>query len=371
MNFSHCGISEIPVQLYDWGLFSKKLKIVDLSHNKISDLGSFTCHSNADDTSDIFDLQFNNITTVKLRSLTTIFRDICSQLTVNIRNNPFACDCEIKDFLGFLDRDNYTDNNRYRYLSDLTCLNPPSLRGQIISQLSLPEIGCETVSKTYLKGPIIGLCCLVFVFSICIIIGVRYKKEIVILAYTRLHILLPCQQYETDDYKKYDAFIAYSQADIHWVIHTLAKRLENPESGPNFSLCLHHRDFMVGAAISDNIVRSVENSRHTIIVVSKQFLKSEWCLLEFRTALHQSILEKKRHLIILLLEDIPTSDFEPELRSCMQTLTYVKTNDCWFWDKLIYALSDWSRKMKNEKANTIKRKIIKGKNNLFEGKINV
>lgn len=372
MNFSHCGITEIPVQIYDWGLFSKKLKIVDFTHNRISDLGSFTCHSNDDVTGDIFDLRFNNITTVKARSLITIFRGICSQLTINIRNNPFVCDCEIKDLFDFFRRGNYTNISRYRYLLDLTCSNPPSVRGQTISHLSLPEIGCDgTVSKTYLKGPIIGLCCLAFVFSICIIIGVRYKKEIVILAYTRLHILLPCQNYETDDNKKYDAFIAYSQADIYWVINTLAKRLENPETGPKFSLCLHHRDFMVGAAISDNIVRSVENSRHTIIVVSKRFLKSEWCLLEFRTALHQSLLEKKRHLIILLLEDIPTSDFEPELRSCMQTLTYVKSSDCWFWDKLIYALSDWSRKMKNVKANTIKRKIMNENNNVFEGKINV
>lgn len=165
---------------------------------------------------------------------------------------------------------------------------------------------------------------------------------------------MPCQNVKPEENKRYDAFIAYSQSDINWVIYTLAKRLENPESGQRFTLCLHHRDFMVGAAISDNIVQSVESSRHTIIVVSKNFLRSEWCRLEFRVALHQSLLEKKRHLIIILLEDIPTSEFEPELKRCMQTLTYVKADDRWFWDKLVYALSDYSRQNKNKPSNLTK-----------------
>lgn len=96
----------------------------------------------------------------------------------------------------------------------------------------------------------------------------------------------------------------------------------------------------MGAAISDNIVKSVEKSRHTILVVSENFLKSEWCLLEFRTALHQSLLERRRHLIIVLLGDVTiTKNFEPELKRCLQTLTYVKANDRWFFDKLLFALS--------------------------------
>lgn len=74
--------------------------------------------------------------------------------------------------------------------------------------------------------------------------------------------------------------------------------------------------------------------------------------MEFRTALHQSLLEKKRHLIIVLLEDIPSSEFEPELKRCMQTLTYVKADDRWFWDKLVYALSDWPKSRRNIRTAT-------------------
>ena len=83
-------------------------------------------------------------------------------------------------------------------------------------------------------------------------------------------------------------------------------------------------------------------------------MKSEWCRLEFRTAFHQSLLEKKRHLIIVLLEDIPTSEFEPELKRCMQTLTYVKVDDRWFWDKLVYALSDWSKRPRKRRSQSKK-----------------
>jgi hypothetical protein len=280
-----------------------------------------------------------------------MFQEICDKFWIDIRENPFNCDCEMKDFIDFLSETNFTGKSRYEYLYDLKCFNPPSLRGKIIYQLSLEQLGCTILYTTILKTPIIVLCIIVFLFIVSLILCIRYRKEIIILAYTRLNILLPCQNVKAQENKKYDAFIAYSQSDINWVIYTLAKRLENPESGQRFTLCLHHRDFMVGAAISDNIVQSVESSRHTIIVVSKNFLSSEWCRLEFRVALHQSLLEKKRHLIIILLEDIPTSEFEPELKRCMQTLTYVKADDRWFWDKLVYALSDYSRQNKNKPSN--------------------
>jgi hypothetical protein len=352
-NFSSIGIREIPVQFYEWRLLSKKLKHIDLTHNKISELGSFTCHDSPLEnvTVGFIDLRYNNITYLKSRNLKSMFQEICDKFWIDIRENPFNCDCEMKDFIDFLSETNFTGKSRYEYLYDLKCFNPPSLRGKIIYQLSLEQLGCTILYTTILKTPIIVLCIIVFLFIVSLILCIRYRKEIIILAYTRLNILLPCQNVKAQENKKYDAFIAYSQSDINWVIYTLAKRLENPESGQRFTLCLHHRDFMVGAAISDNIVQSVESSRHTIIVVSKNFLSSEWCRLEFRVALHQSLLEKKRHLIIILLEDIPTSEFEPELKRCMQTLTYVKADDRWFWDKLVYALSDYSRQNKNKPSN--------------------
>ena len=77
----------------------------------------------------------------------------------------------------------------------------------------------------------------------------------------------------------------------------LAPRLENGYKP--FRLCLHYRDFPVGASIAETIVRSVESSRRTIILVSNNFLASEWCKFEFQTA-HQQVMMMMIMLVMML-----------------------------------------------------------------------
>jgi hypothetical protein len=351
-NFTRCGFKSIPPDFKNWRYSYKNLQRVDFKHNQITEIGLFRNHGDKNDNPNIgvVDLRFNNISTLTMRDIEPLLS--YNLLTVDIRNNPFNCACEMKDFIDFM-RERFLElPSRYMYFTELKCYTPLILRGKVMVDLTLEEIGCELVKTSILEVPIVVLCSFVVLFTVGVIFGVRYRKEIIILAYTRLNIVLPCQQRDALVQKKYDAFIAYSEADTSWVVHVLTKRLENPDNPQPFRLCLHHRDFMVGGAISDNIIHSVENSRHTVIIVSKHFLKSEWCRMEFRTALHQSLLEKKRHLIIVLLEDIPSSEFEPELKRCMQTLTYVKADDRWFWDKLVYALSDWPKHRRNIRTDT-------------------
>lgn len=346
LNLSSNGILEIPVQLYEWGLYLKNLRYLDLSHNYIkSDFNVFKCNNGVGPgLGGIVDLRYNKIQYLKGDSLKYFFGYMCNNHTVYLQNNPFTCDCYIKDLVDFLrGPSNFSGRHQYDYLNDLTCQSPSSLLGKVISGLTMELIGCKTVSISFYKAPIIGISICLLVFIILLVLCFRYRKEIEILAYTRLQISLLGRRTIKGNIKKYDAFVAYSEADVQWVVHTLAKRLENPDNGQSFKLCLHHRDFVIGAAIADNIVESVESSRHTIIVVSNNFLKSEWCLLEFRTALHQSLLERQKHLIIVLLGEVLTRNFEPELKRCIQTLTYVKAEDRWFWDKLVFALSERSK----------------------------
>ena len=80
----------------------------------------------------------------------------------------------------------------------------------------------------------------------------------------------------------YDAFVSYSHGDCDWVIQELRPYLEDED--PAFRLCLHDRDFMAGAAVADNICCAVNTSRRMVLVLSKAFLRSHWCNLEFRQA---------------------------------------------------------------------------------------
>ena len=69
--------------------------------------------------------------------------------------------------------------------------------------------------------------------------------------------------------------------DEAWVLEELVNRLEGQEG---FKLCLHFRDWTPGDWIPDQIVRSVDQSRRTVVVLSKNFVDSVWSRLEFKAA---------------------------------------------------------------------------------------
>lgn len=135
--------------------------------------------------------------------------------------------------------------------------------------------------------------------------------------------------------KIYDAFVSYSEKERQWVENTLQARLENRQ--PPYKLCLHHRDFEVGAPIVRNILNSVEHSKRMLMVLSRHFLQSEWCMLEFRTA-HHKVLEDRLKLIIILFDDVNLAELDDEMKLYMRTNTYLSVSDKWFWEKLIHAM---------------------------------
>ena len=57
--------------------------------------------------------------------------------------------------------------------------------------------------------------------------------------------------------------------------------------------CLtHQKDWLVGQPIPENIINSVQSSRRTLIVLSKDFIQSMWSKLEFRAAHAQALQDK-------------------------------------------------------------------------------
>ncbi|XP_053123627.1 toll-like receptor 13 [Hemicordylus capensis] len=143
---------------------------------------------------------------------------------------------------------------------------------------------------------------------------------------------------------KFDAFVSYNSTDEGWVLDQLVPSLEKGE-GPIFRLCLHHRDFQPGRYIIDNIVNSIHNSRHTICVISRSYLQSEWCSMEIQLASYRLFDELKDVLIPVFLETIPERELSAyhRMRKVMLKKTYIS----WppdpeaqklFWAKLRVAL---------------------------------
>ncbi|KAJ8383808.1 hypothetical protein AAFF_G00214950 [Aldrovandia affinis] len=144
----------------------------------------------------------------------------------------------------------------------------------------------------------------------------------------------------------FDAFVSYSSKDEAWVTEEMVPKMEQ-EGEPRLRLCLHNRDFEVGKGIVDNIADSVYGSRRTVCVLSRRYLRSDWCALEMRVATHRLLAEKKHRLILIFLERI--SPFELSAYHRLAKLTKTRTYLDWpvhegerveFWERLRRNIAD-------------------------------
>ncbi|XP_064802563.1 toll-like receptor 12 [Oncorhynchus masou masou] len=138
---------------------------------------------------------------------------------------------------------------------------------------------------------------------------------------------------------RYDAFVSFSSGDEAWVLGEMAPMLEEGE--PRLRLCLHHRDFEVGKGIVDNIAENIYCSRRTVCVLTRRYLRSDWCGLEMRVATHRLLSEHSHRLILIFLEHI--SPFELSAFHRLAKLARTRTYLDWpqdedervtFWERL-------------------------------------
>ncbi|HXU31141.1 MAG TPA: toll/interleukin-1 receptor domain-containing protein, partial [Thermoanaerobaculia bacterium] len=71
---------------------------------------------------------------------------------------------------------------------------------------------------------------------------------------------------------EYDVFVSYSQQDGVWVDTTLLPRLE----AANLKVCIDYRDFVAGRMTLANIEDAVKKCRHTLLVLTPEWLQSDW-----------------------------------------------------------------------------------------------
>uniref|UniRef100_A0AAR2JAG8 TIR domain-containing protein n=1 Tax=Pygocentrus nattereri TaxID=42514 RepID=A0AAR2JAG8_PYGNA len=139
---------------------------------------------------------------------------------------------------------------------------------------------------------------------------------------------------------KYDAFVSFSSHDEAWVFGELAPRLEE-QGQPRLRLCLHNRDFEVGKGIVDNIAESIYSSRRTVCVLTRRYLRSDWCGLEMRMATHRLLEEQKHRLILIFLEHISPFELSAfhRLSKLVKSHTYLdwpqdESERIHFWERL-------------------------------------
>ncbi len=92
---------------------------------------------------------------------------------------------------------------------------------------------------------------------------------------------------------EYDVFISYSHHDKDWVRNTLLPHLESA----GLKVFIDFRDFKIGAPSIKEMERGIVISHKTIIVLTPEYLDSEWA--EFETLITQTLSPANKDLRLL------------------------------------------------------------------------
>ncbi|XP_019721729.1 toll-like receptor 6 [Hippocampus comes] len=273
---------------------------------------------------------------VDQNAITTLSQEVLVGLPqlqiLKVGNNPFICSCDLHWFLIGLNTSLLLD-----WPLDYMCSAPVKFAGLPLSEYKISAIACETWLQTAVAFAVLLSVATAAGLIFYKLDGVWYTKMLWVWIRVkrrgkkRSHLLKNMSF-------SYHAFISYSHKDADFVNGELAPSLE----GAGFSLCVHERDFVPGEWIIDNIINCVESSYKTLFVLSKDFVRSEWCNYELFFAQHREINIQQDSLVFLLLEPIP-ADCLPKkylrLRTLLRQQTYLEwPKDEWkrqvFWASL-------------------------------------
>lgn len=138
--------------------------------------------------------------------------------------------------------------------------------------------------------------------------------------------------------KLYDAVLLHSAKDTEFVLRNFATELETCR--PALRLCLLHRDLSEDASHLQ-ILEAARASRRVIIMLSRNFLQTEWSRCELRRAVHDTIRARPHKLVIVEEPDvISDAENDVELLPYLKTsaVKRIKRTDRHFWEKLRYAI---------------------------------
>lgn len=204
----------------------------------------------------------------------------------------------------------------------------------------IKELQASCIDK---KGILVGtvacsFCLLVALLS-ALVYRYRWKLRYLYyasrLAYRRLHN-------DCNDDFQFDAFVSYSSEDNDFVHGQLIQELE---TRAGLILNVHNRDFIPGRPIPCNIVDAVQNSRRTLVVLSRELLRSDWCHYEMQMATMEAAHTGRDVLLFLIYEDVPSQEMPREVLYNLQASTYISfpadaepslIRD--FWDRLAQAI---------------------------------
>ncbi|KAF2362520.1 Toll/interleukin-1 receptor (TIR) domain [Trinorchestia longiramus] len=265
---------------------------------------------------------------------------------VGLANNLWSCDCRyMVDFKNWLIRQGEAavDAKALFCISNTTGEPGPYVLETSYSceNFVATSIVQEKIHNDFLQ-PILITLGIFFVLSvICvifIILRVRLQKAVSKKCGLKLFPPEPAAIPKEDDKAIiYDAFISHSDLDSKLVNDTISRELENAE--PPYKLILSSRDYeTVGNYVGDFIIHSIEASRKTVLIISRNFLDNDWCKFSFKAAHLEALKTYKSRIVVIMTGDVTENDFDTDLSSVVKGAPSLHFEDKAFWNKLHAAL---------------------------------
>ncbi|XP_016043089.1 toll-like receptor 4 [Erinaceus europaeus] len=317
LDLSKCQLQQISLKAFN---STPRLQLLNMSHNNFMLLDTLPYKLLY--SLQVLDYSFNHIVASKGQEL----QHLPNIVSLNLTRNEFACSCEHQSFLQWVK----DQQQLFVEVENMLCTTPLYMQGMPL--LSFRNTTCG-MSKTAIGVSVF------MVLMVSVVVFLIYKF------YFHLMLLAGCKKYHRGG-STYDAFVIYSSQDEDWVRNELVKNLE--EGVPRFQLCLHYRDFIPGVAIAANIIQEgFHKSRKVIVVVSRHFIQSRWCIFEYEIAQTWQFLSSRAGIIFIILQKIEKSLLrqQVELYRLLNRNTYLEWEDNAlgrhiFWRRLKKALLD-------------------------------
>ena len=309
LNLSNNRITKIPVSTF------KSLAHVVSLNLKNNHIESFEVN-----LASTRDLTFLDLSDNKIQFLPLDVRahlDIIAknhEVSVNLNGNKLLCNCETIKFLEWIVSTNVDLVNIDTYYCSL---NNGSIRFLNSTNTLLVQLHKEC--KSYIEiivGSTIGI---TFVIAFILFYATYRNRWKLRYMYYMAKLKLDIKPTDGNEEREYpfDVFISYADGDRHFVIKDL---LEELEEKAGFRMLIRDRDYEIGESIAINISKSVRSSKKTVLLLSRHFLKNNWCDFELNMARMESIHARREVILLIFLETIPPNKLPlgiiDLLRSC-------------------------------------------------------
>ena len=297
-------------------------------------------------------------------------------VTIRLAENLWSCDC---DFLPQFSAWLQTASSRLFDADQVRCVANEAAGGHDLSLLvssSDPHVPCAGNSGAVAKSQIkvqdneepgnylpLMIAMLASFAAVCLLGLVtflfRHSIRVWIHARTGVRVFESLeannphnqqQQVEADG-RLFDAYLSYSIGDEAFVRQVMAHEME---IASQYRVCLHHRDFPSsppgggGSNAGEIVMRAAEAAHRTIIVLSANFLATEWSRYDYKSGLLQAVNNRGhgRKVVFVVIGGVEASLLDPSLRLLLKNNITLHWGEQLFWEKLRYSLPDPERRRK-------------------------